>query len=78
MFFKGVIIVAAIALVVILWAVFSQESLDPEWLQNAIDVCTSEIDNMGSSGRDLESCLDDAYNQYGSEEEKQIWFDDEH
>ena len=78
MFFKGVIIVAAIALVVILWAVFSQELSDPEGLQNAIDACTSEIDNMGSSGRDLESCLDDAYNQYGSEEEKQIWFDDEH
>ena len=78
MFFKGVIIVAAIVLVVILWAVFSQESSDPEGLQNAIDACTSEIDNMGSSGSDLESCLDGAYNQYGSEEEKQIWFDDEH
>ena len=78
MFFKGVIIVAAIALVVILWAVFSQELSDPEGLQNAIDTCTGEIDNMGSSGSDLESCLDDAYNQYGSEEEKQIWFDDEH
>ena len=78
MFFKGVIIVAAITLVVILWAVFSQELSDPEGLQNAIDACTNEIDNMGSSGSDLESCLDDAYNQYGSEEEKQIWFDDEH
>jgi nitrogen fixation-related uncharacterized protein len=78
MFFKGVIIVAAIALVVILWTVFSQEFSDLEGLQNAIDACTNEIDNMGSSGRDLESCLDDAYNQYGSEEEKQIWFDDEH
>jgi len=78
MFFKGVIIVAAIALVVILWAVFGQEFSDSEGLQNAIDACTNDIDNMGSSGRDLESCLDDAYNQYGSETEKQSWFDDEH
>ncbi len=78
MFFKGVIIVAAIALVVILWAVFSQEFSDSEGLQNAIDECTKEIDNMGPSGLDLESCLDDTYNQYGSEEEKQSWFDDEH
>ena len=78
MFFKGVIIVAAIVLVVILWAVFSQELSDPEVLQNAIDACTNDVDNMGSSDRDLESCLNDAYNQYGSEEEKQSWFDDEH
>ena len=78
MFFKGVIIVAAIALAVILWVVFGQEFSDSEGLQNAIDACTNEIDNMGSSGHDLESCLDDAYNQYGSEEEKQSWFDDEH
>jgi len=78
MFFKGVIIVAAIALVVILWTVFSQEFSDSEGLQNAIDECTKEIDNMGPSGRDLESCLDDAYNQYGSAEQKQSWFDDEH
>jgi len=78
MFFKGVIIVAAIVLVVILWAVFGQEFSDSEGLQNAIDECTKEIDNTGLSGRDLESCLDDAYNQYGSVEEKQIWFDDEH
>ena len=78
MLFKGVIIVAAIALVVLLWAVFGQEFSDSEGLQNAIDECTNEIDNMGSSGRDLESCLNDAYNQYGSEEEKQNWFDEEH
>jgi len=78
MFFKGVIIVAAIALVVLLWTVFGQEFSDSEGLQNAIDACTNDIDNMGSSGRDLERCLDDAYNQYGSEEEKQSWFDDEH
>ena len=78
MLFKGVIIVAAITLGFILWAVFGQEFSESEELQNAIDECTKEIDNMGSSGRDLESCLDEAYNQYGSEEEKQSWFDDEH
>ena len=78
MFFKGVIIIAAITLIVILWAVFAQDVSDSEGLQNAIDECTKEIDNIGPSGRDLESCLDDAYNQYGSEEQKQSWFDDEH
>ena len=78
MLFKGVIIVAAITLGVILWAVFSQEFSDSEELQNAIDECTTEIDNIGPSGRDLESCLDDVYNQYGSTEQKQSWFDDEH
>ena len=78
MFFKGVIIVAAIALIVILWIVFGQEFSNSEGLQNAIDECTMEIDNIGTSGRDLESCLNDAYNQYGSAEQKQSWFDDEH
>ena len=78
MFFKGVIIIAAIILFVILWAVFAQDVSDSEGLQNAIDECTKEIDNIGPSGSDLESCLDDAYNQYGSEEQKQNWFDDEH
>ena len=78
MFFKGVIIVAAIALIVILWTVFGQEFSNSEGLQNAIDECTMEIDNIGTSGRDLESCLNDAYNQYGSAEQKQSWFDDEH
>ena len=76
MIFKGVIIVAVIALVVILWAVFGQEFSDSEGLQNAIDECTVEIDNMGPSN--LESCLDDAYNQYGNEEQKQEWFSDGH
>ena len=75
MLFKGVIIVAAIALVVILWAVFAQDISDSEGLQNAIDECTNTIDNMVSSN--LENCLDDAYNQYGSKEQKQSWFDDE-
>jgi len=51
---------------------------DSEGLQNAIDECTKDIDNMGPSGRNLESCLDDAYNQYGSAEQKQSWFDNEH
>ena len=78
MFFKGVIIVAAIALIVILWIVFGQEFSDSEGLQNVIDECTMEIDNIGASGRDLENCLNDAYNQYGSAEQKQSWFDDEH
>ena len=78
MIFKGVIIIAAVTLVVILWAVYGQEFSDSEGLQNAIDECTKEIDNMGQSGRDLENCLDEAYNQYGSAEEKQSWFDDEH
>ena len=78
MLFKGVIIVAAIVLGLILLVVFGQEFSDSEGLQDAIDDCTEEIDNMGSSGRDLESCLDDAYSQYGSEEQKQSWFDDEH
>jgi len=78
MFFKYVIIVAVITLVVILWAVFDQGLSDSNELQNAIDECTSLIDNIGPSDRDLESCLDDAYNQYGSEEQKQSWFDAEH
>ncbi len=78
MLFKGVIIIAAITLAVILWAVFGQEFSDSKVLQNAIDECTKDIDNMGPSGRNLESCLDDAYNQYGSAEEKQSWFDNEH
>ncbi len=78
MFFKGVVIVAAIALIVILWVVFGQEFSDSEGLQNAIDECTVEIDNVMTSGRDLESCLNNAYNQYGSAEQKQSWFDDEH
>lgn len=77
MIFKGVIIVAAIVLVVALLIVFYQESSDSEGLQNAIDECTKKIDNM-SPGRNLENCLDDAYNQYGSEEQKQEWFDGEH
>ena len=76
MFFKGVIIVAAIILVIILLAVFSQDFSNSEELQNAIDECTNTIDSMGTSN--LESCLDDVYNQYGSEEQKQSWFDDEH
>lgn len=78
MLFKGVIIISAIILVVILWVVFAQNFSDSEELQNAIDACTNSIDNMGSSDRTLESCLDDAYSQYGNEEQKQNWFDGEH
>ncbi len=48
-------------------------------LQIAIDDCTNDVDNMGrQSGSNLESCLDEAYNRHGSEEQKQSWFDDEH
>ena len=73
-----IIVMAIVISVVILWTVFGQEISDSERLQYAIDDCTEDIDNMGPSGRDLESCLDDAYNQYGSTEQKQSWFDDEH
>ncbi|QLH06230.1 hypothetical protein [Nitrosopumilus ureiphilus] len=73
-----IIVITIIVSVVVLWAVFGQEFSDSEGLQNAIDACTKEIDNMETTGRDLESCLDDAYNQHGSTEEKQSWFDDEH
>jgi len=58
MLFKGVIIVAAIALVVLLWVVFGQDYSDSEGLQNAIDGCTNAIDNMGPSDSDLENCLE--------------------
>jgi len=74
----SIIVMAIVISVVVLWAVFGQEFSDSERLQYAIDDCTKDIDSMGPSGRNLESCLDDAYNQYGSEEEKQSWFDNEH
>ena len=70
--------VVVIVIVIALWTVFAQDVADSEGLQNAIDACTSKIDNPGSSDHGLEICLNDAYNQYGSEEQKQIWFDDEH
>ena len=72
-----IIAIAVVCLVVVLLAVFGQE-FSNSGLQNAIDECTKDIDNMGSSGRNLESCLDDAYNQYGNAEQKQSWFDNEH
>ena len=77
---KPVIIISivVVCLVVVLLAVFGQEFSNSEGLQNAIDECTKDIDNMGPSDRNLKSCLDDAYNQYGSAEQKQSWFDDEH
>ena len=46
-------------------------------LQNAFDACTNHIENMQSRGS-LEKCLDDAYDQFGTKEEKQNWFDDKH
>ena len=74
-------IIIAIVLIIsigIVLTVSSQDFLDSDEFQNAIDECTNEVGNFGPSDRDLESCLDDAYNQYGSEEQKQSWFDDEH
>ncbi len=73
-----IIAIAVVCSIVVLGIIFGQGSSDSEGLQNAIDECTKEIDNIGLSSRDLESCLDDAYNQYGSMEEKQSWFDGEH
>ncbi len=77
---KSSIIIPIIIIVsiIVTWAIFSLEPSDSEELQNTIDDCTNAINNMGPSDSDLESCLDDAYNQYGSEEEKQSWFDDGH
>jgi hypothetical protein len=46
-------------------------------LQDALDMCTNDVGNMQSSGS-LEKCLDDAYETFGTEEQKQIWFDDKH
>ena len=77
---KPIIIIAMTIIVSVigLWTIFGQEFSDSDKLQNAMHVYTNDIDKEGSSGRDLERCLDDAYNQYGSTEEKQRWFDDEH
>jgi len=74
----SIIVMAIVISVVVLWAVFGQEFSDSERLQYAIDNCTKNIDNTEPSGRNLERCLDDAYTQYGSAEEKQSWFDSEH
>ena len=73
-----IIAMAIIVSVIGLWTIFGQEFSDSDKLQNAIDACTNEIEKEGQSGRDLENCLDYAHNQYGSTEEKQRWFDDEH
>ena len=72
----GVAILCFVALVFVPWD--EETIVESSRLQYAIDDCTGDVDNMGQSGRSLESCLDDAYNQYGSEEQKQNWFDDEH
>ena len=74
----SIIVMVIVISIIVSWAVLGQEFSDSEGLQNAIDECTKDIDNMGPSNRNLESCLDDAYNQYGSAEEKQSWFDNEH
>ncbi len=74
-----IIPIIVISLVIVMSTIFvTLESSDSEELQNAIDKCTNPINNVGPSDLDLESCLDDAYNQHGSEEEKQSWFDDGH
>ena len=73
---RYVIAALLIISVVIVLTVASQDFSDSEELQNAIDKCTKDINNMGTSN--LESCLDNAYYQYGSAEEKQSWFDNEH
>ena len=72
-----IIVLIVVILIAVLTMVFEKESLNPEKLQNALDECTNRV-NLGMSDRDLENCLDDAYNQYGSEEQKQNWFDGEH
>ena len=74
------IIIAFLVLAIGALIVTPEEEIvsDSEGLQNAIDECTKDIDNMGPSDRNLKSCLDDAYNQYGSAEQKQSWFDNEH
>jgi hypothetical protein len=59
-----VIVIAIIVSVIVLRAIFGQEYSDSKVLQNVIDACTNDIKNDGTSGRDLENCLDDAYNQY--------------
>jgi hypothetical protein len=74
-----IITIAIIVSSIVLGIIFGQGFSDSEGLQNAIDACTNDIDNGGSSGRNLENCLDGTYNQYGNTEEKQEWFgDDEH
>ena len=77
---KTVIIIAIILSISIgvVLAGSIQDFSDSDKFQNAIDECTKEIDNIGPSDRNLESCLDEAYIQYGSEEQKQSWFDDKH
>lgn len=74
----SIIVVTIVVSSVILWAIFGQDFSDSERLQNALDDCTKDIDSMSTSGRALENCLNNAYNQYGSAEQKQSWFDGEH
>ena len=85
---KGLILGMVAGLGVILYAVTmsgnNMEADIPEFddqkkseLQDAVDMCTNDVGNMQSGGS-LEQCLDDAYETFGTEEEKQTWFDDEH
>jgi len=72
-----IVILLSISISIVL-AISIPNFSDSDGLQNAINECTKIIDNIGPSDRNLENCLDDAYNQYGSEEQKQSWFDAEH
>ena len=76
---KGLILGMIAALGIILYTITMSgdtQQNDIE-LQDALDACTNEINNMQSSGS-LEQCLDDTYHQFGTKEQKQRWFDDEH
>jgi len=76
---KTVITIAILSISIsIVLAISIPDFSDSDGLQNAINECTKIIDNIGPSDLNLENCLDDAYNQYGSEEQKQSWFDAEH
>ncbi|MBN4046123.1 hypothetical protein JYT57_00405 [Nitrosarchaeum koreense] len=72
-----IVILLSISISIVL-AISIPDFSDSDTLQNVINECTKIIDNIGPSDRNLENCLDDAYNQYGSEEQKQSWFDAEH
>ena len=74
-----VIVAMIIGLGIILYLITISEDVSQNnmKLQDALDVCTNEIGNMQSSGS-LELCLDNAYDQFGTKEQKQSWFDDKH
>ena len=76
---KGLILGMIVGLGIILYTITmsGDTTQNNMQLQDALDTCTDNVGNMQSSGS-LENCLDDAYYTFGTEEEKQIWFDDEH